>query len=278
MLSASGFASASSYFVQDATTIGLSKDDAATATELIRAAVSENGSQVEESSSKAKFQLRPKLMKLGSAYLLKIDKLEGNKAIFSAQMKAESLEELDRVAKRVTRSVMDEVQASDTSQIEDITQEEMTKNNRRKQVLRRWSLGLGPSFVTNANNNGALFGYSIAFNWDQITSALKIYLDGASGNFIHFGIGGNYYFTKDDITPVVMAQMGYGSSYKNNDPNNPGSNSETTTGFVVGTGVGYQFFRTSSVTLELLLHGALMLNRNSLGNPAMVGFRTSLYF
>ncbi len=284
LLIAAGFilfslhAKSDTFYVQETSAINVSKEDAQAVTELIRSSVSESTKhQAVTTGANASYTLKPKILKLGNSYMLTIDKVKNDQVIFSTQMKASSIEELDRVSKRVVRAVIDQVSAGSDSRVEDLTQSEIAEHKRRE-TLKRWYFGLGPSFTNNLNNNGSLFGWDVSFNWEMPDAALKIFMEGAGAAMFDFGIGGNYYFSNRDQTPLIMATLGYGSTTKQKDPNVSPYSDEGTPGFILGTGLGYQFFRTSSVVLELLGHYSIMLNKNSIGTPSIYGFRVGLYF
>lgn len=270
----SAVAFAESYMVQEATSMGVSKDDAAAATELIRSAVAESKNQLVTQG--AKYTLKPKIMKLGNAYMMTLEKYEGGTLKYSSQMKSATIEEMDKVSRRLVRAVMDEVSAGNDARIQDVTETEAVANNKRKEALRRWYLGMGPSFASNVNNSNTIFGWSIAYAWEMPSAALKLYLDGVGANFVHYGIGGHYYFSDRDGSPLVGAQLGYGNSLKT--ASGIGFSDEPVSGFSLGANVGYQFFRTSTVGLEISLYGAMLMAKNSLGNPTVYGLRVGLYF
>ena len=115
-------------------------------------------------------------------------------------------------------------------------------------------------------NPGTRFGWSLAYAWEVRSQvAIKMLADGAA-SMAFGGIGGDYYFSDRDISPLVELDLGYG-----------GANGHSS-GFAMGGGAGCQFFRTSTVTLEALLHYATLFEPAHENNPAIFGLRVVLYF
>ena len=65
---------ADSYFVEDTTGTGLTPDDAIAVLQFVRTGVTEAGHTVALERTKAVFQLRPKLMRLGRSYIFSLEK------------------------------------------------------------------------------------------------------------------------------------------------------------------------------------------------------------
>lgn len=104
LLAASEPAYANQVFVEKATGSGVNASDLTTATELVRTSVTDVSSDgVVEKSSQADYTLKPKLIRLGQAYVLSLAKVKDGKVIFSSQLKAAQMDELDKVATRLTR-------------------------------------------------------------------------------------------------------------------------------------------------------------------------------
>jgi hypothetical protein len=266
-------AAADTYFVRDSKLTGVSKEDAATIHELITADIDLLHQTVADSEKDAKYALQPRVMKLGNSFVLTIQKNSNGKSIFSSQMKADRFEELDNVVERVVRSVVQEVPIDKNGTVKDVTENEATKGQRRKDTVNRWYLGMGPAFATSVNSTQVLFNWSIGYFFEIDPEwALKILYDGTS-RFGNFNLGANYYFSEGRYTPLVTASLGYGFAVVNS---NDVLSSDPIGGFVAGAGFGYQFFRTSKVNLEILAHGEVIAATNHLGTPTQWGVRVGI--
>lgn len=270
-------ASADTFFVRDLKASGLSKDDATTVIELVRTSVETARHQLVENEKDAKFVLHPKILKLGSSYIVTLSKTRDNKTVYGTQLKAERFEELDNVVNRVVRSVISEVALAESGTVADVTENEAIKGTRRRDTVNRWYIGMGPAFVTNVRSTRGLFNLGIGYFFEIDPEwALKIVYEGST-RFNYLALGASHYFSQSGRTPLVTAELGYGSasidtgSWFNRED-------ETISNFVVGGGVGYQFFRTSKVNLEILLHGAVITGANHLGTPFKYGGRVGIYW
>jgi hypothetical protein len=144
-------------------------------------------------------------------------------------------------------------------------------------TLNRWFLSFGPGYTDNLDTQGANFNWNVAYNFESEDSAIRIFGEGTSSRSTMFGIGGGYYFSQTDITPVVQGWLGYGwTRLPNNTPIL--DIGETNSGFVLGGGAGVQFMHLSRVNLELILHYSRYLVSNRLGPPATYGLRVGVLF
>jgi hypothetical protein len=103
------FVLADSYFVDEPTVVGVSKDDAVASSELIRSALQENHKSHLVARDEAQYILKPKLVRFGTSYVMTLEKTQNGNIKYSSQLKTQNLDDLDTVARRLTHSVVDEV-------------------------------------------------------------------------------------------------------------------------------------------------------------------------
>ena len=265
-------AQAARVFVE-ATTGTVSASDLTTTTELIRGAVrSQGGHQSVGTPGEAEVLLRPKLMKLGNSYILSIEKLKGQQVEFSSQLKAAQIEEMDRVAVRVTRAVLDEKAIADDARVGDVTDTEVREGTNRKQALKGWYFGLGPAWLSELGTSGTGYYFDLGYAFDLNHLVMKIaydasYSSGASVSALT--LNGNYMFSEAALSPYVGASFGIGSFYATNS-----SLFSSTTGFAAGVGGGVQMLRTSSFQVEI---GAQMMFILKQPHPNMFALRLNFY-
>lgn len=268
---------ADTYFVQEASVVGATKEEGQSATELVKIAVAETGkNQVATEAKTANFTLRPKLVKLGSAMTFALEKVKGDSVIFSSQMKVQRIEELDVVANRLTRSVVEERVAKNDTRVEEVTEAESTKGSLRRETLNRWYFGFGPAKGENVNKTDTLTNFIVGYSWEIPSSSaiVKINWDFASDRFNILSLSGNYYFRDTDVSPFVGGGLGYGSAITDSTL----FNSKSTSGFFASAYGGLQFFRTSKINIDLAVAYHYMMSKNDFGNPSLLGFRLGIYF
>src|SRR5579859_1171312 len=82
-------------FVELAAGPGIAEGDLSSYFELIRTSVGQLGFDQAQDAAQADIVLRPKLLKLGGAYIATLDRVEKGKVTRSDQLKAARIEELD---------------------------------------------------------------------------------------------------------------------------------------------------------------------------------------
>jgi hypothetical protein len=273
-------ARASQFFVEPATGSGVPESDLATTTELIRSAVNTTGKhQTVTDADQAEFTLRPRILKLGQAFLLQLDKVEKGKIVFSSELKAEHIEELDKVATRLTQAVLEGKQAPENAKVGQITDQEAHDGTQRKPVRRFTTLGLGAAFFGNLNSSGPGYSFDAGFGWDVNAALIKLFADfsiNGGAIFTNLGLEGMLFFSPEDIAPYASADFGLGISRL--DPQNTGLNAQVTTGFDVGVGAGVVLLRTSKINLDLGARLNFLLSTNSQGDPFAAVFRVGINF
>jgi hypothetical protein len=248
--------------------------------DLIEASVGEmNDYRISTDQKEAKISLKIKVVKLGNALMVAVEKIEGGQVKFATQLKAAQPDELDIVCRRLAKAVMSEKAPSSEDNVHEVTKAETVSGTNRKDVVSRWIFGFGPTGLFNLNNSAtAEFGGTIGYSWElaEPSVMLKLFYDGAGG-FGSFGIGADYFFSQSSTSLFGGIDMGYGGAQVQG---NPASTITTTSvnGFSAGADLGFAFFRTSRVNMELALRVATLFASNSYGLPGQYGLRLNILF
>ncbi len=281
-------AQADSVFVQTAQAEGEEASLRGTVQELVKAAVSEqSGYSLASTAEGADLVLRPRILKLGSAYILTIDKIKADKVLFTSKMRASNAEDLDTVSSRVVRSVLKEVRAESNAQVDDITEDEVSRGTRRHIATRQWEIGFGPAWGTNLNTEKSGLVFHLGFvwgvdpQWDLDLSFRATGIDGknsSSAYFSEFMIGTNYHFNKDKNAPFITAGLGRATAGVSDSAII--LNDDTANGWAARVGAGMKFFRTSTVNLGLEANYTFLLAETSVSkkNPGVASFLVSVYY
>jgi hypothetical protein len=271
-------AHATSVFVEPATGSGVLESDLATTTSLIQTAIPEVSSDtVSESADKADISLRPKLMRLGDAVILSLAKVKDGEILFSSQLKAAHMNELDKVVTRLTRSVLEGQRGKDSARVGEITNEEARDGTQRKPVRKEWYVGLGGSEFSNLNSTGIGYSFGLAYGWDLNWMLFKLMGEGAfngSAFFASAGIGAQYFLSTSNIAPYLAADFGGGLAKIDQSL----LSGQTVGGFVAGVGAGVELLRTYAINLDLNIRAGFLLHDNNLGDPRVLSLRLGLYF
>ena len=273
-------AQAATFYVAPVTGSGVSASDLSTATQLVESAVPQSGDhQVVDGVESADYSLQGRLLKLGTSYLFVMDKTKGSKRIFTEQMKAKNIEELDQVALRLTRAVILGSTPQGDIRVGEVTHQEAEAGKERRPARKGNFLGFGPALFSNLNSSSnAQFYLTTGEYWDVNDFMVKLSADLASNLDAFYGtasLGGHYFLTNQDTAPYVAADFGGGYAKSASGSFTSG---ESAFGFEVGGGAGIQFLRTSTINLEIGLRASVLLRSLSTGTPSLFALRLGFYF
>ncbi len=258
----------------------IASETATAVRDLISNDISENvGFVLVEDPAGAKFVLKTKVIKLGSASVIGLSKYANGKLIISSQLKAAKSEELDLVCKRLTRAVLTETPMSTQSNVSEVTQEEVKTGTNRKDTIGRWLVGFGPTGVSSLNNPGLVFGGVLGFTWEIVdpNAMVKLFWDGGGG-FSYFALGADYFLSETRTAAFVGASFGYGVGIAQANNNSFLGVDTSGRGFAGGVEAGVSFFRTSKLNLDLALTYETIFANNPYGMPGLYGMRLELLF
>ncbi|MCB9026664.1 MAG: hypothetical protein H6625_10130 [Bdellovibrionaceae bacterium] len=258
---ASYVASAETVYVLEIKTKGVDEASLETVKELISSAVQSEGHSLTSNKNEADSILRPALLKLGDSFILKIDKLKDNKVKYSSKMKAANLEDMDTVSTRVVRSVLNEEAPSKSVKVTDVTADEETRGTRRFKATRQFRFGFGPAWSSGLNVNGGGTQWSLGYIWGidpdyDLKLNWSFYVpraDEENARYSELALGMNYFMTQAKHSPYLSIELGYASAAASEKINNLFNYSDdNASGWALGVGLGYKFFRTSTVNVGLL--------------------------
>ncbi len=280
---------ADTFFVESTTGAEISAADKAAVEELVRISVSEDGNHsVTTSKEKANWVLAPTLLKLGDSYLITLQKKDKkDHVVFASKMKAKTMSDMDTVAGRLTRAVIEQKKTAETADVTNITQEEETMNTRRYQATRQWIIGIGPGWSNNLNSAGGGFTFILGYLWGldpDFGINLSWKMNGGrkddDSGFTDFSLGGEYYFSRTKTSPFVGARMGYGSAHADTCPifSTSTCNEDKASGWSVTADAGFKFFRTSSVNAGVAASYSYIFDETTRGNPSLFSVNLLVYY
>jgi hypothetical protein len=277
-----GFATAthaSQILVEQATGSGVSDSDLTTATTLITQAVGEVSSDtVVSQPDQADFVLRPTLVRLGLAYLLGLSKVKDGRIANSSQLKAARMDELDKVAVRLTRSVLAGENAAQNPRVGEITNQEARDGAQRRPARGETYLAFGGSMFSDLNSSGIGYSFAAARAWDINVLLIQLYtqfdVNGAAWMFSG-GIGAKYFLLNTDFAPYLTADFGAGAAKIDGGGVLEG---QSVGGFSAGWGAGFELLRTTAINLDVGFRAGYILHANQLGIPQSYALRLGIYF
>ncbi len=284
------FALADAIYVEPISSQGVDEASKETVYELITNAVVTEGHNLVTDKSSAKSVLRPKILKLGNAYILKIDKVQNNKIKYSSKMKSAGLDDMDTVSTRVVRSVLREQSAKDSVTVTDVTKDEETQGTRRYKSSKQWRFSFGPAWSEGLNVDGGGTQWGIGYNFGvdpsfDLKLDFSFYVPRADKDddaaFRNVSLGLDYFLTSAKNSPFISADIGYASAAASEDSNNfLNLSDDKASGWTVGIGLGYKFFRTSTVNLGIAATYRYMFDKTSKSNqtPRLSAINLIVYY
>lgn len=301
------FAQAANVFVENTIVqSGATEDDAAKVHELVRNSVSTVGrDSLTDDMVNAHIILQPRIMKLGDSYVLTVERRRGEEIIYASQVKAYTIGDLDRAARRATLAALSgpasdlsrsastvDIPAAEQDDTDVVIVTPRTASSETTTITRPgfqlnpvtsprayWSIGLGPFAGRQLETDDIFYNLSIGRVWDidprasaKILAEFNFATGEEDASLMNFGAGANWFFTADQNgAAYVTGDLGYGFA-------NAADEAEADN-FSFGAGVGYQFFRTSHTTLDLQLRYVTILEDiRGESQPKMLGGRLAVNF
>lgn len=157
----------------------------------------------------------------------------------------------------------------------------------------RWFLGFGPAVGDNLESQqSSMMHWVFGYAWELDTALLKLEAEGIEGmngsdaRIGGAGIGYTHLFSMTNHSPIVSADVIWGSAKTDHatksydiygyDISDNGRNEKS--GFALGLGVGYLFYRTSDINLETSLIYTQFLGDINGKSPGSLATRLALYF
>jgi hypothetical protein len=283
---------------------GANQQDATTAQELVSNSVARTGrDHLTDDMSNADVILQPRLMKLGESYVLTVERRKGDEVVYASQVKASSLSDLDRAARRATvaalsGSASEYSRSATTETVEDrtviinntnaaddeIADYRLTRKGYQLTPGGRpngyWSIGIGPMIGKRMETDDVFYNLSVGRYWDidprasvKAIGEMNFATGNESATLMNFGLGASWFFAADpNGAAYVTTDLGYGFATTADD--------EDADGFSFGAGVGYQFFRTRAAALDIQLRYLTILEEadKDEGFPRMLGARLAVNF
>ncbi|MCB0413238.1 MAG: outer membrane beta-barrel protein [Bdellovibrionales bacterium] len=267
---------AETVYVLETSGKGIDEATLSTMTDLAKEAVVQNsGYSVVEDKANADLKVKISLHKLGSSYVVTgVKKSKQDKGLYRTKLKASSIEDMDTVVERVVRSLLEEESTKKNANVDDVTEDEVTRGTRRFEALKQWSFSIGPAWGKDLNTKKTSMAYNVGYNWivdPQYDISLGFDWFIPEGNndalFANLAMGVGYYFNKNKNAPFIIGEFGY-AWVASSDPSEGGlfpslSSDDKANGFSLGAGIGYKFFRTSTTNIGVVLRHNISLVETS---------------
>lgn len=275
--------SAANVFISPTEGEGVEPHMKATIDSLVKSFVSKESNQISSTADAADFTLSPKLIRLGNAYFITIDKTKDGRILYTSNMKAAVPEDLDVTAKRVVRSVLTEVKIEDSATVKDVTIQEETQNTRRYQATRQWRFLFGPTAGSNLNgDSNSFFNFGYAWGMDpnyDATVDWKVASVANGGSYSSLMLAMTYYMDIGKHTPYFRAGIGRASGAAGDNTAFIFSD-DSFSGWGAQIGAGYKFFRTSSVNVvvEATYDQAFTQTSETKKTPGLMTVGVGMYY
>lgn len=280
-LLAAGFAEAADVYVEPVATVGeVPPDKPGVIAELIRNSLQANGHTVAQGPAPSVIVLRPKIIRQDELYSMTIEKALDGVVVFAAKTGPGSMDSIQGNVDLLVRSAMSGKPPEKELRVGEVPPEKAAPMPHRK-PSKQWMLGFGPMFVNHAldlprddKSGGPKPNVALARLWYLEDTALSLFVEGTfidgSDRIVNGGLAAAYFFSRQDASPFVSADVGYGGAIRDKE--------RSRDGFVFGALAGFQFFRTSEINLEVAYRFFSLVPSNGGRCPAGNGLRVALHF
>lgn len=254
--------------------LGNGADDASAMTDLVGNELRKLGHETTNNPGEADFEIQPRALKMGAAYILTLEKIKDRQVVKSDQLKAQKLDEMDTLVSRLTRAVVNGSNAESNLKQKEISDEEISRTNRRLPSRSVSYFEFGGAMASQWRPSSVLPAVVFGKAWDLDRAILQI--EGLTtissvGSFWVGGLGGRYLFSSQDVAPFIGANFGYGAVFD--------SLLSASGGFAITGQVGTHLFRLSDTSMTLTLRYATLLGTNRAdGAPASFLLTLGLIF
>lgn len=277
-------------FVRETVGNSVESSEKETVSELIRSAVMEIGGwELVDSASNSAITLSSKLVRLKQSYILIVNKSNSKtkKNIFSSRLKAASFDDMDSIVPRVVKSVIQESSAKRSAEVDTVTESEVNDGSRRYQATSQKLFRFAAAWPQNMNSNRSAWQVAGGYLWGVDPQFdLGLLADFTFGQehsdmrFVNFMINMQYYINKSKHAPYLIGGLGYGhaSVHSKNCNTVLCTSDDTASGLALTGGVGFRFFRTSSVNLAVDLKYETITKNATTGRPGYTTLGLSVFF
>lgn len=282
---------ASSYYVAKPKSKGTTAATIEAVYELFKSSIAGSESHsLSNSSTDADFVIQPKILQMGSTVLVIADKIQNKKVIFSTRMKSEDLSDLDTVVNRLFASLNKEENITTTAKVNNVTEAEEHQGTRRFKATNQWQFAFGPAWGNkmNTSKSGVFFGFGYVWGLDphfDLKLSFSAFNPEDTEDSAHFRstmLGMNYFFDLNKHSPFITSSIGYISAAADDNSNGSFINQseDDANGWGLDVGVGYKFFRTSTVNIATSINYSHVFEKTKLTkeNPGLTRFVISVYF
>lgn len=263
----------STYNVQAPKLVGVDQKIGPVLTELLKSSLQNAGQIVADKETD--YNLDSKLMKLESSYILSVRKSKSGKGT-AKQIKTKSLDDLDKAVERVIKAVVMDKTVDQSITVKTVTDTDQGMLQKKIEPTRNWIFGIGPGWYRDMDTVQAksiVLGYAwgLDYNFDLLAKYEFSYaddnnLDSRSDLAL---LGGSYYLMDSKHAPYVTADFGFGT-FK--------TETKDVTGWGLGAGLGYKFFRTSTVNFSIEGKYTIFDSKIEGERPSLYSIKASIYF
>jgi len=283
---ATSLAQADNYYVSlSETTLRNNPELAETLRGLVESELLRFRQDIVSSPDQAEWVLAPSLLKLNESYIISLTKFKNGRNFFSDKLKATTLDDLDVITTRLVEAAIYNRSVENTQRIGTVTEEERKGLSIKQRADKQFYLGFGPGAGANLETNNAGFSWLVGYLWGLDRQfSLRLNLEGVNINdsgadMTSLGIGAQYFFNDKKHSPYFFGAMAY--AWADSDrPNNEtlGLTAESDNGWAIQTGLGYKFFRTSTVGIGVELSYNQALFNLVDGSPSTFATRVILFW
>lgn len=269
---------ADSFYVKKLRTSGVNAQDAEAISELILMNVTDSDQNtVVPRSPLADYVISPRVIRLNQVFIVSLKKYRKNKLVSRAKLKARTMDDMDSVIARLVKAILKNKSAKSNVKLDQVTDQEVQNTNKRIKATRQNYFGFGPAGFTNQNDKGSVLSAFAGRAWGinshfdvKLTGFFAVGKDHADANFTGLLVELDYFLTPTSASLFFNGGFGYGLA------NARGGSSAN--GLAASLGLGFKFFRTSTVNLALIAKYIQLFEANTHGQPGVSNVSLAIYY
>jgi len=151
-------------------------------------------------------------------------------------------------------------------------------------VTRSYFFGFGPGYFSNLNSRGMAVGFSLGIAWDIDPSLDLLLTTDFAGSFKNNDVRYfvpmmklRYMFADEEAQHSLFAGGGIGLGYARNH-DTFGFPPDSVTGFSINAGIGYKFFRKTTMPIVVELEHQMIVQESHYGTPLFTWVKLGAFF
>lgn len=172
---------------------------------------------------------------------------------------------------------------SQADTVGNISDASVNRVQKRRISLNLTGWGFGPHWSRNLDSSTHMYAFSYTKH-KEVSEHVDLRMmgnfalsDDADAVFLTASLGGSYFFSVKDISPLIGGSFGLGAADAMRSKDNE-DRPEGVAGFTASVFAGGRLFRTATSQIEITLRAETLLGKNEKGFPSNYGLQLAILY